>query len=251
MDSPCTEQVGKKNLLLLIFCIACMVLPGYSGKRKAKKEEKPEEDEATVALKLAVEHFQQGSSLYENKKLDDAIGEYREALRGDPEEPYWHQALGKALEDKGDLQGALEEYRIASQQSPLDAGLRSKYEELAGKLHVNIGTVSAETKPIKTSPISAEQFKPSEGATPPIPTYQPEPRYSVKARSVKYQGSTVLSIMVDAEGNVEDTRVVTPLGVGLDEIALETIRNWKFKPATRGGLAVPVHVFVEISFKLF
>jgi len=238
MDGPCTKWMKRKTVFRLIFVMACMALPGLSAKQGPDKE--------TIRLMRAIEQFQQASSLYGEKKLDDAIAEYREALRDDPQEPYWHQALAKALEDKGDLQGALEEYRVASQQSPLDGGLRSKYEELQWKLQPN-----ADNKPARTTTSRAEPFKPGAGVTAPTPTYKPEPPYSEKARKAKYQGWTVLWLVVDAEGNVAEARVVKPLGVGLDEQALETVRTWKFKPAKRGGVPIPVRVMVEVNFKLY
>jgi protein TonB len=85
----------------------------------------------------------------------------------------------------------------------------------------------------------------------PIPIYKPEPPYSEEARKAKYQGTVVLWIIVDATGNVTDARVVKPLGLGLDEKALDTVRTWKFKPALRNGTPVPVRVMVEVSFRLF
>jgi len=85
----------------------------------------------------------------------------------------------------------------------------------------------------------------------PIPIYKPEPPYSEEARKAKYQGTVVLWIVVDAQGNVSDARVVKPLGLGLDEKAVETVHTWKFKPAMRNGAAVPVRVMVEVSFRLF
>jgi TonB family protein len=89
------------------------------------------------------------------------------------------------------------------------------------------------------------------GVSAPIPIYKPEPAYSEEARKAKYQGTVVLWIIVDAQGNVIDPKVVRPLGLGLDEKALETVRTWKFKPALRNGSPVPVRVIVEVSFRLF
>jgi TonB family protein len=89
------------------------------------------------------------------------------------------------------------------------------------------------------------------GVSPPIPIYKPEPAYSEEARKAKFQGTVVLWIVVDAQGNVTDPRVVRPLGLGLDEKALETVRTWKFKPALRNGSPVPVRVIVEVTFRLF
>jgi TonB family protein len=89
------------------------------------------------------------------------------------------------------------------------------------------------------------------GITAPIPIYKPEPPYSEEARKAKYQGTVVLLIIVDTQGSVSDARVVKPLGLGLDEKALETVRTWKFKPGMRNGIPVPVRVMVEVTFRLF
>jgi len=89
------------------------------------------------------------------------------------------------------------------------------------------------------------------GITAPVATYAPIPAYSEEARKAKYQGLVSLWIVVDAQGNVSDCRVVKPLGLGLDEKAVETVRTWKFKPAMRNGVPVPVRVGVEVFFRLF
>ncbi len=86
--------------------------------------------------------------------------------------------------------------------------------------------------------------------TEPIPTYKPEPAYSEEARKAKYQGLVSLWIVVDAQGNVTNCRVVKPLGLGLDEKAEETVRTWKFKPAKQNGVPVPVRVVVNVLFRL-
>jgi len=87
--------------------------------------------------------------------------------------------------------------------------------------------------------------------TAPVPVDRPEPKYSEEARRAKYQGTVVVMIVVDTSGNVTDARIVRPLGLGLDEKALETVRTWKFKPAMRNGVDVPVRVLVEVNFRLF
>jgi TonB family protein len=88
--------------------------------------------------------------------------------------------------------------------------------------------------------------------TPPVPTYRPEPGYTPQARHDKIEGTVVLWIVVDAQGNVTDAREVSkPLGDGLDEKAIENVKAWKFKPATRNGVPVLVRVMVEVTFRLF
>ena len=85
----------------------------------------------------------------------------------------------------------------------------------------------------------------------PVPIYQPWPPYSEEARKAKYQGTVVLLIGVDQKGNVRDVQVSKPLGLGLDEKAVETVRTWKFRPAMRYNCPVAVRVSVEVAFRLY
>jgi TonB family protein len=86
--------------------------------------------------------------------------------------------------------------------------------------------------------------------TAPVAIHKPSPDYTTEAMRAKVSGSVLLGIIVDAHGKVTHPRVIKGLGMGLDENALETVRNWKFKPATREGVPVAVHYEVEFHFKL-
>ena len=94
-------------------------------------------------------------------------------------------------------------------------------------------------------------FSVGNGVSAPIPIYSPEPAYSEEARKAKFGGIVLLWIVVDAQGIVRNVRIAKPLGMGLDEEAVKTVSTWKFKPALRQGVPVPVQVQVEVSFRLF
>jgi TonB family protein len=94
-------------------------------------------------------------------------------------------------------------------------------------------------------------YKVGGGVSLPIAIYKPEPPYSAEAREAKFQGTVTLVVVVDASGTVTDCKVTKPLGKGLDEKAVETVRTWKFRPAMRNGAPVAVRVSVEVSFRLF
>jgi len=90
-----------------------------------------------------------------------------------------------------------------------------------------------------------------EGVTAPIPIYKPEPPYTKEARAAKLEGTNTFSVVVDDSGNVADVQPKRTLGKGLDESAAQTIRTWKFEPATKKGKPVPVRVIVEVSFRIW
>jgi len=88
------------------------------------------------------------------------------------------------------------------------------------------------------------------GATPPVPIFRVEPEFTDAARKAKYQGTVEVSIVVDADGTVRDVRVVKAVGLGLDERAIEAVKQWKFKPGMKDGRAVPVNAQIDVTFRL-
>ncbi len=86
----------------------------------------------------------------------------------------------------------------------------------------------------------------------PVPLITPEAEFSDEARRAKYQGEVMITLIVDAQGNPINPRVVRPLGMGLDEKALEAVRKYKFKPALKGGRTpVPVMIMIAVNFRLY
>lgn len=90
------------------------------------------------------------------------------------------------------------------------------------------------------------------GISAPVPLNNVEAEFSDEARRAKYQGVCLISMIVDAQGNPQNPRVIRPLGMGLDEKALEAVRKYRFKPAMKDGKTpVPVMITVEVNFRLY
>lgn len=89
------------------------------------------------------------------------------------------------------------------------------------------------------------------GVSAPQLIYSVDPEFSDEARRAKYQGVCVVSVIVDAQGNVQRPHVSRPLGMGLDEKAIEAVKQYRFKPAQMQGRAVPVEISVEINFRIY
>ncbi len=77
-----------------------------------------------------------------------------------------------------------------------------------------------------------------------------EPEYSEEARKAKYQGVVVLAVVVDENGKAQSLRIVRPLGLGLDEKAIEAVQKWRFRPGQLNGKAVAVQATIEVNFRL-
>ena len=80
--------------------------------------------------------------------------------------------------------------------------------------------------------------------------FKVDPEYSQEARKAKYQGTVLLNLVVQRDGSVRNIRVVQSLGLGLDEKAIEAIRQWRFKPGMCNGQAVDVESIIEVTFRL-
>jgi len=89
------------------------------------------------------------------------------------------------------------------------------------------------------------------GVSAPQLIFSPDPEFSDEARRAKYQGVCVVSLIVDAQGNPQRVAVVRHLGMGLDEKAVEAVKQYKFKPATLQGKPVPVEVNIEVNFRIY
>ncbi len=86
------------------------------------------------------------------------------------------------------------------------------------------------------------------GIAAPFVMSKAKPAYSEEARLAKLEGTVLLSLVVGADGQPRDIQVVRPLGLGLDESAIENVRAWQFKPGTRNGSPVDVVVNEEVFF---
>jgi TonB family protein len=84
----------------------------------------------------------------------------------------------------------------------------------------------------------------------PILVSKTEPEYSEEARKAKYSGTVLLSLVVDANGLPRDIKVVRPLGLGLDEKAIEAVQKWRFRAGMKGGHPVATAATIEVSFRL-
>jgi periplasmic protein TonB len=89
------------------------------------------------------------------------------------------------------------------------------------------------------------------GVSPPRVIYQVDPEFSEEARKAKYQGTCTLMLVVDASGHPTNIRVASSLGMGLDEKAIEAVKNWRFEPSMKDGHAVRVEIAVEVEFHLY
>jgi protein TonB len=76
------------------------------------------------------------------------------------------------------------------------------------------------------------------------------PAYTREAQSAGVEADVPLEIVVDDRGNVVAARALQHVGYGLDEVALQSIRGYRFKAARRGGRPVAVRMRWLVRFEL-
>lgn len=83
---------------------------------------------------------------------------------------------------------------------------------------------------------------------PSVAEYTTPPLYSDDARRRGVEGVVIVRAHIDTTGQVRDARVRRGLGAGLDQNALLALRQWRFHPGTRNGVAVAMDVDIEVAF---
>jgi periplasmic protein TonB len=86
--------------------------------------------------------------------------------------------------------------------------------------------------------------------TRPVVIYHVEPDYSDEARRAKVEGVVTIYFEVNERGLPQNLRIFRPLGMGLDEKAIEAVLKWRFRPGYKDGKPVTVTSQIVITFRL-
>jgi protein TonB len=84
----------------------------------------------------------------------------------------------------------------------------------------------------------------------PTIVFRVEPEYSEEARKARYEGKVLLEAIIKKDGRVDVLHLLRSLGFGLDQNAIEALKQWRFRPAMQNGKAVDSILNIEVSFNL-
>ena len=101
---------------------------------------------------------------------------------------------------------------------------------------------------VKVDGVDEPVYRIGREVKPPRPIYQPAAQFSDEARRNGTTGTVMITMVVTSKGDTTLIKITQGLGSGLDEKAIEAVRQWKFKPATKNGQPVSVQISVEVSF---
>jgi TonB family protein len=90
----------------------------------------------------------------------------------------------------------------------------------------------------------------TDGVTAPVVMHRVNPNYPDQAKKNGIFGIVILATDIDENGDVTDARVLKGLPDGLDQAAIDAVRQWKFRPAMKDGKPVAVTFNLTINFRL-
>jgi protein TonB len=85
---------------------------------------------------------------------------------------------------------------------------------------------------------------------PPVLIRKVRPEYTDKALKAGIEGAVLLQALIGTDGKAHNIIVVRSLGYGLDDKAVECLRQWRFRPGTRDGFPVSSSQTIELVFRL-
>jgi len=204
------------------------------GKRIAVGYNHKEGSVAFYALDpLAIKVEDLPSDTLTQQKLDELTRQIFVVLRDEPETvpEYWRDLVsGNVVADKDENGHKI--YRLKGTPPPK----QSQPGEVASEMMA----------PAQSTPI----YRVGGNVKPPQIIKHREPKYSDLARRLGYEGVTVLQLTLTEAGTPENIKIIKPAGFGLDENAVQAVKDWTFKPSTREGRPVRVVVNVEVNYRM-
>lgn len=93
-------------------------------------------------------------------------------------------------------------------------------------------------------------YRVGEDVKAPVVINRVEPIYPAEARANRIAGIVVVETVIDRNGKVRDVTVLKPLPYGLDQAAVDAVKQWTFRPGTMDGRPVDVIFNLTVDFRL-
>lgn len=110
--------------------------------------------------------------------------------------------------------------------------------------------LNADTEKQKEKEQDSKVYEIGPEIQPPKLVHVVEPEFDPKSEEAFNSGVVKMQIVITNDGAVKDPKVLSGINERQDGKAMEAVKKWIFKPATRSGKPVNVRVSVEVSFHL-
>ena len=130
--------------------------------------------------------------------------------------------------------------------------LTANVEFLRGEDTIDAIQATWSTRPKKAiaTITSGPPFRVGGDVKAPIVINRVEPIYPEEARKARITGIVIVEATISREGVVKNVQVLKPLPFGLDQAAVDAVKQWTFKPATFNGQPVDVLFNLTVNFQL-
>jgi TonB family protein len=130
--------------------------------------------------------------------------------------------------------------------------------ECVAIIRTGAATAVVETPDVTERPGRADQGTPYQAPTgvilAPLLIHRVQPVYPELARKARMQCTVVVDVVVNTSGDVADASILKSCGpgggFGIDDAALNAVRQWRYRPATNSGQPVDSKMATEVTFKL-
>jgi TonB family protein len=95
---------------------------------------------------------------------------------------------------------------------------------------------------IPGSPLTGHEIVPA------LPQVFPDPAVSRADLPAGVQGDVVVEVTIDEQGNVIETKLLQGMGYGIEDRVLATLRQWRFRPASRDGVTIASQHIVHFHY---
>jgi TonB family protein len=100
-------------------------------------------------------------------------------------------------------------------------------------------------------PENAIEVEECDHGKPPVPISTPDPSFPKDAKDARQQAVSVITAIVNNEGKVVSAQTLGTDAYGFAQTTVDTVKTWRFKPATCNGRPVAAEMNVEMDFRLF
>jgi TonB family protein len=140
-------------------------------------------------------------------------------------------------------------------QAPIAAFFAVKWlprapRQAAGILALQVGAAFAAAAPVLF--LVQDPYEPGKDVSAPAVARQVNADYTDSAKAARIEGDVLMWAVVRPDGTVGDVVVRKSVDTknGLDQQAVNALKQWQFKPGMKAGKAVPVRISVKTTFAL-
>jgi TonB family protein len=150
-----------------------------------------------------------------------------------------------------------EKRRLEAEQRATAERLAEEQRRAAEEEAARVAAATTTLAPVTQPPVPAVKAGSlvdlnESGVIAPVALTKGSLQYPPIALRQRIEGIVEVSVLVDERGSVTDAKVTAQAGgkAGLNEAAVEYVRRWKFRPATKEGVVVKVWAPVSVKFVL-